>query len=165
MSNKYYTPEFSDLYPGYECEILELHKEEFVPTGGGVEGCLDSLYRPHIIANRLSSNPEDYNFLRYIMLVENKSLRTPYLSKAQVQKELKGFEMTLGGSYIFTREGYYRPNWLNPAASTVRIYFNPNERWVKVEIKCVGYEVWDTIFECGVPSINEFRKIMKLLEI
>jgi hypothetical protein len=137
QENKYYTPDIEDIYIGYSCELKKQGEwKNYI--------CL----RPNELSNLL------HQYLEPRM--DGIPVRTPYLSKEQIEAEGWSEE----GNYTGT--SFYKNNWklgfkrgtikkdentiLN--TSTIAIFLNEDIRYVG---------------EC--KSINEFRKICKWLGI
>lgn len=127
--DKYYTPDISDIFVGYEC-LTERHKEEWFP---------DKLTATDI-----------YNFREHPDRV-----RTPYLTKEQIEKE--GWEIT-------SREikaAPYKVDWVNAKKGDSKLWIN-----LALKVMFLGVDGRNGIIYRGsCPSINEFRKICKLLGI
>lgn len=134
MSDLYYTPEISDLFVGYEGEITD---------------CCEEKWRKLTISK---------NYLRKaISIIENhfpKRIRTPYLTKEQIEKE--------GWKEIHYRE-YIRE------VGNRTIHFSNGQKESEEDTEYVSiikmHNSTSTLFEGECPSINEFRKICKWLGI
>lgn len=131
MESKYYIPEIEDIHIGYECEV-HIHS-----YGQGWR------WEPHIYPAGGT------------LPLEIKAVRTPYLTKEQIESE--GWEdKTLKlniGSWIFEKD-----NWRATYMFTTKLMWMmglSEDKLIKV----------DSVFKGKCPSINEFRKICKLLGI
>lgn len=142
MENNYYTPELSDLYIGYECETA--------PKPSLILGEL--LYTPYVITGEYPIG----NHFKYGII------RTPYLTKEQIEAEGWKLLEDDDGQLMFegkrflgispSEDNHYRVNYYTDTKSLLvwRYYANGHE---------------DVYFDGNCPSINEFRKITKLLGI
>jgi len=73
---------------------------------------------------------------------------------------LLGFEPKNGGSYIFEKESFYRPNWLvGMHISKTRLMFHPKDNWIKIEYMLENN--WEKFFEGSVESIKDLKIILK----
>lgn len=123
MENKYYTPDLEDLYVGYECEVSE--------NGSKFLG-------PMKINSRMIGGIDDFIL----------SVRTPYLTKEQIESE--GWEF----------KQHYHPRFektVNEVEYTIYIEYN--------QIQLYNFTDKHHILTTERKSINEFRKICKLLGI
>lgn len=135
MEDKYYTPDIEDLFVGYECERIYYGDDE-------------DTWIPHIIGF-------EYDWLE-IPVNYNKALRTPFLTKEQIEKEGWTFKTEYTGLYRLTFEK--GNSWLG---------YNPeNHMMVIIPIDPVKefYEHHQR-YAGSCKSINEFRKITKWLGI
>lgn len=128
--DKYYTPEISDLYLGYECEV---DKNIYADKNPDWEAIVAS-----------ENNMGDEGLLAKC---RTGKVRTPYLTREQIENE-----------------GWFagHPTAFSKGNHVLMLYDNK-----KIEIRHMGspsYTV-DTSYLGSCPSINEFRKIMKLLGI
>lgn len=151
--DKYYTPELEDLFIGYECEWFGELGRKLVKS--------NKEWQKFKI---ISSN----NISPTVI----KNLRTPYLTKEQIESE----------GWIFNYLG--KDDWFKgsiPILPYNEIYY-PFELWFKLDNYWLGFyknihkivilekgedypEGQIIIFNGKCPSINEFRKIIKLLGI
>ena len=132
MENNYYTPELSDLHLGYECEVK-------VGEGWEKTNLTDSIQFPHVEL-RLSQG----------------RLRTPYLTKEQIEAEGWKSKTEYTGKFRFVFEK--GNSWLawNPEENMMTIVpIDPSKEFYEHNVRYAG----------SCPSINEFRKITKLLRI
>lgn len=143
MENKYYTPDLEDLFVGYEYEILnsediwENKKLEF--SFGWLE------------------IPENFN----------ENIRTKYLTKEQIENE--GWEIYNGRAEFKKCIGYYDKE---DDLTGTEYLLDYNEKTNHLIIECgtinfgeayYPYEGHNHIFSGQVKSINEFRKVIKMV--
>lgn len=127
--DKYYTPEISDLFIGYECEI---NTKDIT----GVDKW---------IAYTIGDEYHEVTMSRAKFGVRSGLTRTPYLTKEQIEAE--------GWKYEWWEKG--TRNW-----SKGDIVLTTFDGFDRIKINYPGtYQLFDG--KC--PSINEFRKICKLL--
>ena len=158
--DKYYTPELEDLFIGYELETLtkSCFKDEKSATGFICES--------RWVKNKVNNLP--LNAVNF----ENKEIKTPYLTKEQIEAE----------GWLFNYLG--KDDWFK--GSVPLLPYNeidyPFELWFKLDNYWLGFykNIHKIVilekgedypggqiirFNGKCPSINEFRKIIKLLEI
>lgn len=138
MENKYYIPNIEDLRVGYLCEIHnynEFNEDEWV-------GCVigEAYNSKDSLRNRES-----------VTLPFPELLRTPYLTKEQIEKE--GWNLV---GELDLKNHYYG----NFIKNGNELRFWTNDSYVEIFDK---YE--DILYQGTCPSINEFRTICKLLNI
>jgi hypothetical protein len=157
---KYYVPGIEDIKIGYQCE--------FTTDGLAFEvGNTDD-----IITGKLGIS-------EVVFLVEtlyelgmedelSKHVRTPYLTKEQIEKEgwefrktnkvrwwyEKPFEVCFGGIPMSPAHKYWE----------IQLMHDPEYAAIKISAK-ISDDTLSDIFEGKCPSINEFRFIQKLLQI
>lgn len=137
MNNKYYTPEISDLRVGYECEA----NPKFYSNQ-------EDIWIPTIMKG------VGQEVIHYHMLGV---YRTPYLTKEQIEAEGWKFKLNIysdefgNGWVIELLKGDY--------------YFSFNQDYIAHIYKWSSKEGSSTLFTGNCPSINEFRTIIKLLNI
>lgn len=153
-SLKYFVPQIEDIRVGYECEYMQ--GNQFLPF---------KVRQPEIS----------------ILAVETGILRTPYLTKEQIEAE--GFifstwsragtgDKYIQGNYYCkqkdTQEGGYKI-WIHTMESSSGRPITDLTIWKSYWNRDIGdYESEENsprLFEGKCPSINEFRTIMKLLNI
>lgn len=123
-NSKYYIPDISDLFVGYECEFLEDPSiEKWIPW-------------------RFKNIFEGASLI---------SIRTPYLTYEQIEKE--GWTTTEEDGDSYTRKGLYE-------VSTITL-----DQDGKITIFLVMVRDGKSVYTGQCPSVNEFRKICKLLGI
>lgn len=145
--NKYFQPEISDIRVGYECEVNSSlgYSKEFTPTIVGFKN-EDYAYTDEV--SRLINMMDDgYG-----------EIRTPYLTKEQIEAEgwteVRDKLISCVGKtrcYLeipFEKERYW-------------VWFSEEDRSFAI----TGIDGIKTYFQGICPSINEFRTIIKLLNI
>lgn len=157
MDNNYYTPDIEDLRIGYECEV------EFYDNNNWTLVILEGISKKEGFIN---TNDGDC-YIDTIGPNRFKNIRTPYLTKEQIEKEgwspieLKGWMYMMGTpSY---RVGFKKGNYF-----LVLDTRKPHIEIVAQDVCLIDWlpeipESFRITIPC--PSINEFRTISKLLEI
>ena len=144
---KYFKPEISDIHVGYECEVAYLEKDNWTPM-------------------KVRHQEETEDFIKAVFNY-NRRIRTPYLTKEQIVAE--GWEAANTGGvekgWIGTRFCCSKDNYLlgvefkNEIPIVLLVFRDPSkEEWVGN-----SPEFFRVVLPC--PSINEFRTIIKLLNI
>lgn len=152
MNNKYYVPEISDIHVGYECEINPSPKLN--PYN----------WNKHIVAgNRVFMSDDFYRIHEWVSHYETLEtyMRTSYLTREQIEAEgWKRIEQSETESAYYRKEGNYNTYFVlrqiihqlgDKHKIIIKVVMPPNERL--------------TLFSGLCPSINEFRTIMKYLNI
>jgi hypothetical protein len=162
---KYYVPGIEDIKIGYECEVVSNYWEEevsFEDWKPWVVSAQDIKYadRKGVTAIGLLFPPfPDRNPPR---------IRTPYLTKEQIEKEgwefrktnkvrwwyEKPFEVCFGGIPMSPAHKYWE----------IQLVHDPEYAAIKISAK-ISDDTLSDIFEGKCPSINELRQIQKLLQI
>lgn len=151
MDNNHYIPDISDLFVGYECEEASTVKDP-VPY-------LCTVY-------------EDRNGYE-ILNVDTFYLRTPFLTKEQIESE--GWKKRPCDRFLHLIKGEIDPEE-DFTGYEYRLFMNTidDKPFITIDKLNInfGKAVYDcyegncnTIFKGYCPSINEFRKICKLLDI
>jgi hypothetical protein len=153
-SSQYFTPEASDLYVGYECEKVVL---DFSCFG---DGCPKE-WEPHTIGSDL--NLGDLREGKHSINVDPRWYRTSYLTKEQIEKE--GWERGIHQS--FSREGFKK---VKENGHTFYCWLTDKNLYISQYIPSKSDDPWSmsmksALYDGTCPSINEFRKICKLLGI
>lgn len=163
----YYVPDFEDIFFGYECEIrTRLPRGLMAQMNGDPVQFTESWHPARVGISHMRTydgtfqmedlqrmweeenipNPKLYEVESYI---ENKALRTKYLTSEQIQLEgwvyLPG-QQTRAGEKVFIRHPYL-------------LRFNNRDRTVRITKRSEG----DSLFYGVFPSINELRKVCKLI--
>lgn len=150
MDNKYYTPKLSDFYPGYEYE-------QYAP-GTGDE------YRKMVFGPTI----EEARFIKpvYQQGYESGWFRTAYLTKEQIESEGWHHAATAsdGGTMIFGRDKYFTLSYHGENG-----YYKAHkpELLTRITVSKINSEDLsrDTLFQGEIKSINEFKTLMKWLNI
>lgn len=142
--DKYYTPDIEDLFVGYEFEFAPSNDENVYNWKAGI---LQSPGANEYILDRLKKG----------------RLRTPYLTTEQIEKE--GWERT-ENKFLNERgieQFKKRHMFLNYDPSDKGLLII-NLDFSRETTRPMGYPD-DSSFKGRCPSINEFRKICKLMGI
>lgn len=127
MENKYFRPDIEDIRIGYECEL-----EDVMPS--------KDPYTKHIMTN--------YDTREVKKLLAENAIRTPYLTKEQLETE--GWECTDKINNHFIKHNY------------IMIFYAESHR---IQIADTNSSYGNQVkFTGSCPSINEFRTISKLLK-
>ena len=108
MEKEYYTPEISELFVGYECQIIQIGN----PKEVWLESLIDNTSK----------------FIRYDYLIKNKALRTKYLDKQDI------IDLGFTTPAYTDCEGYEYYKFLEDFTE-VRIVLNGYEDYSKITIK------------------------------
>lgn len=151
MENKYYTPKLEELFVGYEC-LKFLPKKE--------AGLTSEAFSPYII------NADDFklfapsvyegytvSFAGFIPNDPGFYFRTPFLTKEQILKE--GWEFTSSNDTFHEfKKGFYNIAFWEG----FKLAVEPDKDYWRIRSAPPRYNG-------TCPSINEFRTIIKLLNI
>lgn len=148
MENKYYTPNIEDFYVGYECEIKNSSDPisfewEWVKFKDNFDFDMGKI-----------GNDNDYDFAYLRNDLKDGNIRTPYLTREQIEAE--------GWKKIHYRE------YIKDLEDITIHFFNGNKEEEHDEKYLSTFSIHNkyyNLFEGDCPSINEFRKICKLLNI
>ena len=136
MEDKYFTPDIEDLKVGYECE-LDYYTVTATSHNQG--------WRNYII-NR------DVDFQTMFKAIDSKKIRTPHLTKEQIEAE--GWKETS------------KCNYEKIDSNITSYYGNDHYLWIMHPATTVlGEKYLANSFKGECKSINEFRYICKLLKI
>ncbi len=151
MENQYFRPLVEDLRVGYECELWDswaYTKEN---------------WRKIVIGEQDDENSASYPYYDvFVDYADNIcNLRTLYLTREQIEKE--GWKYTSKSIDIwFEKEGMFdREN--NYIVYKLKMHYNLQDKWLSINIDDRGEDQF--IFNGKCKCINEFRIIMKLLNI
>lgn len=139
MNNKYFTPEISDLFVGYETTI-------FTPSEFEQPYYKDIILSKNDLTDIFKFNGD----LRNGQGIPLDFLKTLYLTKENIEKEdwkLDNFDND--GVSWFKKDNYEL------------VYFDEYKSTHSMIIKYFG----DTFFQGKIKSINEFKKLLKMLDI
>lgn len=141
----YYTPNIKDLHIGYECDVYNQSTSKLVKRIGWNS----------VKIGMHQENGKTIGFTQCPRMIKNETLRTPFLIKQQIITE--GWEdhsceratfFLIKGDYFLTlKEGHL---------SIVHTRFLDYSRTGNYN---------GSVYEGNCPSINEFRKIVELLNI
>lgn len=147
MENKYFTPDIEDICIGYECEINNTH------------GKWESITITFTNSNSFYKT----DIAEVCLLVEDKYVRVPYLTKEQIEAE--GWELIQiypKGACIFQKGTKEEGCELTCDFTEHRVHFTKlyfyglDDEYTRTKL------TWRSL-EC--KDINAFRKIIKLLGI
>lgn len=144
IENKYYTPKIEDLFVGYECQTAEVNWD-LIP---------ESYWYPICITEKdlKESRPRSFGH-NDTYSIWSFPIRTPFLTKEQIEQE--GWE---NRKNIFFHTGQYGLYGVK-----IENFKNNPEKIFKIRI--VDLYLMEQLFYGMCSSINEFRKICKLLNI
>lgn len=146
MENKYYTPDIEDIKAGYYCQTLHSRFTVIDNVSSYKEEWIDLIIK-------------EFSFESSNNAIEAKTIRTPYLTKEQIEAEgwkyhADKFLESLGKEpthFWFVKNGFGCTFYLNG-----RIQITNDKMQTMFPV---------IIFDGVCPSINEFRTICKLLNI
>lgn len=135
---KYYTPAIEDIHVGYECETRQESGE----------------WKKLTVTTSIG-------FHKWQL----PTLRTPYLTKEQIEAEGWIFEPPVDGIKLASR-----PDFILKKNDTLTYNLYIRDKRISIELYTKRTGVWEmsswvTIYSGSCPSINEFRTICKLLNI
>lgn len=134
---KYYTPDVSDLFVGYELEY------DYTDGKGDWK------------EKKLSISDMDY-FVRLTNTDSGKYVRVPYLSIDQIIKEGWNTSCNLDNNYI---------HFSHNKKELAELCFTKNDFHLKCPLVLIQNSMVGRVGEVECKSINEFRKICKWLKI
>lgn len=145
-NDKYFVPDIEDLRIGYSCQVREVYESitHIVNDVIVTHDEFNPFWKDHIITN-------GYDVVRDIELIKKEYIRSPYLTKEQIEAE----GWTCIGQNPYINDNFY--------------YFEKDGRYLDFngithEIK-IGEDSEYPDYNGFCPSINEFRFICKLLKI
>lgn len=154
--SEYYTPQIEDLFIGYECEVYNQCTNKLIKK---VEWNTVKVALHGETGNSIGIT-QCKNYLK------NEKLRTKYLTKEQIEAEGWSPEKIL---WEGKDEQDIHVDGFSKSISEILWYdFLFEEGKITIIKKYYRNEVaqvCETIFSGNCPSINEFRKIQKLLKI
>lgn len=78
--------------------------------------------------------------------------------------DVLGFEPKNGGSYIFEKKAFYRPNFISGEYVTAtRLWFHPKNNWIKIEYE-MNQGDYEKFFEGSIELKEDLIKVLKLIE-
>lgn len=143
---KYFIPSIEDIRVGYECEIL--WNQDIFPE--------DNWYK--IVVGE--DETKDFDLIDWVGRVANSKVRTPYLTKKQIQNE--GWEFT--GKTIdlwFKKEGEF--NMGSWTSCKIIMHYGPHDKRLYIDAIDTGEST--PIFRGTCKDVNELRFITKLINI
>lgn len=167
-NNKYYTPDIEDLFIGYECERLVM--EDQTPI------VIENAQRlKEIIDKRLKGSKvwESYKIespLYIVDLINSNLIRTKYLDKSDIE-ELGWTEVKERFKHPFLGliEGYKIINETTGFNETSEYQLCKHPNSTIISIYRIYESSWgsqhEQIYSGNCPSINEGKKLMKMLNI
>lgn len=136
MENKYFTPDIEDLCIGYECEINNTHgKWEYIT-----------------ITFTNSNSFYKTDLAEVCLLVEDKEVRVPYLTKEQIETEGWKFDRNQDDDDVISFEKKIKNK-------LYMLHFYPIKNQIIIN------DINSESLPLNCKDINTFRKICKLLEI
>lgn len=152
QQNKYYTPSIEDICVGYEGEI-------------NWDSSYNNIWTPFKIKVQDGNDAYTSELSEIVNAVHDgmSEVRTPYLTKEQIEAEGWEFSPNYEGiPYDPDELGFLKE--MEDNLTQYLLYYNPSTHHMRIEkIYDCGGEGW--IFRGMCPSINEFRKLCKLLSI
>lgn len=141
---KYYTPAIEDIHVGYECEIKSFEEDE---------KWIKVIFSTPDLTPPLNKMVTDQGEIYFVP----NSLRTPYLTKEQIEAEgwveHNGQDFIVAVGYEFNRIPFSKGDY--------RLDYN-------YELQILAISKFSDFLFCyygKCPSINELRVICKLLDI
>lgn len=143
--NKYYTPEIEDLFIGYECELFIPASKEPMVLGGYYDTWVQmSFTKPWRIHDVQKGESQ---------------IRTKYLDKEDIEK----------CGWILVRQEIkpYGSNWCNFKSKDWELHVQLGDNYFPRLLNINGRKhcPWKGNVKVDCKSINELRKIMKMLGI
>lgn len=171
---KYYIPDIEDIRVGYECEIHTMTTGGLIIMDMSDGGKSETICEPHIkcwesvkcgLDPWNERNPKDI-----IELLKNGQIRTPYLTKEQIEAE--GWMLKAKSINLWFESDTEKASSLQELYryKCYKMYLNYGLHDHIITIKGdfdggSDFNNSDTLFEGFCPSINELRYICKLLKI
>lgn len=148
IENKYFVPDIEDIRIGYECEVQKVTKAWTHIVNDVIKTDLvhDVNWESVIIKNK-------YELVSYLELISTAHIRTPYLTKEQIEAE----DWKPNGIKVVNDGIYFR--------KSDNIGLNFDVLTHSIQIYQVNSMIdWNLYFgEC--KDINTFRSLCKLLKI
>lgn len=164
MKDKYYVPELEELFVGYECEVYRQSTTKLIRRVEWHKLLVDTNYNEY-------GQTVAFNTTR--KLIKNQLLRTEYLTPEQIEK--LGYKLYAKDNYgfpIFRKFIKSPDNEADGYDITITIkYIDSSHGSPKVEItkKAEGGFTGNSEITAGYrgicKSINEFKKLVKVLDI
>lgn len=151
--DKYYIPDIEDIHIGYECEIQS--------SWGWQKGTWPNILHEDTITG--------FNIERKGIVESTKTagLRTPYLTREQIEAEGWIFKSTNKRRYWYEIPDMFvdAPHSPSHQMLAAELIHDPEYNTIAITVKLRSDFEYHTFFEGRCLSINEFRKICKLLNI
>lgn len=139
----YYTPSVEDIHVGYDCEIY----------GQSTTKLIKNISFHEVTVGLHMEVGKSVGINQIPNLIKKEYIRTPYLTKEQIEKEGWEFYPNNLRCLCFKQDDYH-------------LYFFNQDNNHKIKIGKGTPPMWMNYYYYGhCPSINEFRKIVKLLGI
>lgn len=153
--NKYYTPEISDLFIGYECELLKVGC-----AATNSSECVESWSKYHII------DSFDFN---HVWDIFNEGRETNIRTKCLDREDIESLGWEYSINYEAVEDSTYPDEMgflkeMEDNKTQYLLYYNPKALLLRIEkVYDCGVEGW--IYKGNCLSKNELKTIMKLLNI
>jgi hypothetical protein len=163
--NKYYTPDISDLFVGYECDVYFCNKVQDTLMSPALDDV--SFYWNKDFVDNLKNRSHVYDWIK------EKDWESGKLSSGILDRIVGDWYNTqsiIRTSYL-TVEDILSEGFIFVIESSINYLFSKGESLVYLHknkipyIEVYPYEGYDTQYQGECPSINEFRKICKLMKI
>lgn len=149
---KYFFPENEEIYLGYECEVFQLR-------GKDEDGEHRNKWYPHVVELEIDDYSDLYSTI--MLSSEYRPLRTPYLTKEQLEAE----------GWYKVDDNFPIQKFKHPVQVDVEVIYNYNDHYLFITIPGIimfvqpNIKYKANIFSGYCKDINTFRKICKLLKI
>lgn len=164
-NSKYFVPKLSDLFVGYECELYTVGEyDAYVSYPNNEEREKDFLNEDNFSSfHKTTLTSKDFRIYDNFGLVKEggkynpTEIRTPYLTPHQIEDEGWVKEPNIPWTFGYTKDYHF---------NTYYLAFTPKTEQSK-EFLMISHFVegdHEFMYKGTCPSINEFRKIMSLLE-
>lgn len=166
MENKYFVPDISDLHVGYECELYIVGEyDAYVNYPNNEEREKDFLNEDNFSSfHKTTLTSKDFRIYDNFGLVKEggkynpTEIRTPHLTPHQIEDEGWILKTNKTWDYEFEMHCHYNTYFMS---------FSPYQSEAERELLLIGHfleENFEYMYKGTCPSINEFRKIINLLE-
>lgn len=154
---EYYTPSIEDIHVGYKCEVYGQSTTKLIKNVSFHEVKVGL----HIEVGKSVGINQIPN------LIKKGYIRTPYLTKEQIEKEGWVYKSSNGVRYWFEKLDMFidAPHSPSHQILAAELIHDPEYNTIQIKVKLRSDFEYHTFFEGNCPSINEFRKIVKLLGI
>ena len=156
---KYFIPEISDLFVGYECEIINYASNNYNKDKSTCKWNKFVLKKEHLF-----SSYDGSSFLETCVSCLNfEELRVPFLTKEQIENE--GYIFRTNNRSKFVKSNNTEEWGLDYNYNTNMLFIEKGTKLEEDKDFYYPYEGSNYIFVGKCRCINEFRTICKLLEI